>query len=233
MIEYSLQESEAAVELIPSIPPTASIIWLHGLGANGYDFVNIVEEITMPQTVPIHFIFPHAPHRPITINNGYVMRGWYDIKSFSAQDSEDDIGIQETQQVIDALINKEIEADIPSRHIFLGGFSQGGAIALHTGLRFAQRLGGILALSTYLPLAKTVPQNIHASNRDIPILMVHGTEDPVIPLQFALYSRHLLERLGYKIDWHAYPIGHSVSSEEIADIDRWLLAQFTERHSNR
>lgn len=207
------------VETAPN--PTASIIWMHGLGADGNDFVPIVDEMELPAR-PIRFIFPHAPVRPVTINGGFPMRAWYDVVSDDFSRREDEGGVRESQAMIEALIRRENERGIRCRDIVLAGFSQGGAMALHTGLRYPERLTGILALSTYVPISKTLEAEMAPANRDVPIFMAHGTADPVIPLWLAGSSRQLLERLGYDVQWHEYEMGHSVMWEEVADISRWL-----------
>ena len=209
------------VEIDPATTPQAAVIWLHGLGADGHDFEPIVPQLQVP--IPIRYIFPHAPQRPVTVNGGYVMRAWYDIISFDlTRRREDADGIRESAQQLESLIEREIDKGISPQRIVLAGFSQGGAIALHTGLRYPQRLGGILALSTYLPLADTVASEAHPANRDIPIFMGHGSEDTVIPLPHALISHRLLAGLGYAVEWHSYVMPHSLCNEEIADIRKWL-----------
>jgi phospholipase/carboxylesterase len=209
------------IELETEPNPTASIIWMHGLGADGNDFVPIVEEMELPARA-IRFIFPHAPVRAVTINGGFMMRAWYDVVSDDFSRREDEGGVRESQAMIEALIRRENERGIPCRDIVLAGFSQGGAMALHTGLRYRERLAGILALSTYVPISKTLEAELSQASRDAPIFMAHGTADPVIPLWLAGSSRQLLERLGYEVQWHEYEMGHSVMWEEVSDISRWL-----------
>lgn len=203
----------------PPKPATASIIWLHGLGADGHDFEPIVPSLPNQHT---RFIFPHAPERPITINGGMVMPGWYDLYGLDSTAEQDAQGIHESEQLLCQYIAREIEQGIDPQRIILAGFSQGGAIALHTGLRYPQTLGGILALSTYLPLSNTVENEIHTANRKIPIFMAHGEFDPVIPFSYAEKSRTQLEQLGYHIEWHSYQMQHNITPEEIIDISRWL-----------
>lgn len=210
------------VEVNPSTKPTASIIWLHGLGADGHDFVNIVPELNLPKDLALRFVFPHAPVRPVTINAGYEMRAWYDIKGLDTASRQDEMGIRESTQAIHELIENEKQLGIPAERIILGGFSQGGAIALYCGLRYPQRLAGIMALSTYLPLSATLPQEINEANRDTSIFMVHGNDDPVLPLQWALGSRDILLELGYPVEFKTYPMPHSVCAEEIKDIANWI-----------
>jgi phospholipase/carboxylesterase len=218
----SISEQLPAVIIEPASPVQASVIWLHGLGADGHDFEALVPHLGLPPAAGIRFIFPHAPYRPVTINGGLRMRAWYDI-SGAIPPREDDGGIRASEQAVRHLVEREIAAGIAPARILLAGFSQGGAIALRTGLRYPQRLAGILALSTYLPLAETLAQEAHPANLSLPILMAHGTADAVIPLSRARQSRELLGRLGYTVEWRSYPMAHSVCTEEIADIAAWLL----------
>ena len=197
----------------------ASIIWLHGLGADGHDFEPIVPELPLPAGLRARFIFPHAPVQAVTINYGHVMPAWYDVYGDGRQDAD---GIRASQARLEALIARERDRGVATRRVVLAGFSQGGAIALQTGLRHSQRLAGILALSTYLPLAETLGAEAAAANRGVPIFMAHGTEDPVIPLQRAAISRDQLRKLGYQVEWHEYPMPHAVCPEEIADVGAWL-----------
>ena len=201
----------------------ASVIWLHGLGADGHDFAPIVAELQLPATLAVRFVLPHAPQRPVTINNGYVMPAWYDIRGMDFTATEDAEGIEHSRGQIEALIARERQRGVAPERIVLAGFSQGGAMALHTGLRHPERLAGILALSTYLPLADRLPAEAHPANADTPIFMAHGLHDPVVPLPLAETSRQYLESLGYRIEWHTYPMEHSVCPEEITDIRAWLL----------
>lgn len=200
-----------------------TIIWLHGLGADGHDFEPIVPQLNLPATTKIRFVFPHAPSRPITINNGMVMPAWYDIASPQLDQIEDEAGIRRSLHYLEQLIQRETERGIKSENIILAGFSQGGAIALYTGLRYSQPLAGIIALSTYLPLAQTTSREASEANRQIPILLAHGSHDPIIPLRLAEGSRHYLEQLGYKPEWKIYFMEHSVCPDEIRDISRWLI----------
>jgi len=210
-----------AIELETAPNPDASIIWMHGLGADGNDFVPIVDEMELPPR-PIRFIFPHAPEQPVTINGGFKMRAWFDVVSDDFSRREDEVGVRESQGTIEALVRRENERGIPTRQIVLAGFSQGGAMALHTGLRYPERLAGIMALSTYVPISTTLAAEAAQANRDVPIFMAHGTGDPIIPLMLAGASRQLLERLGYDVQWHEYGMAHSVIWEEVADISQWL-----------
>lgn len=228
---YNQSESEDCVVLDPAAPATAAVIWLHGLGADGFDFVPVVNELQLPATLPVRFIFPHARPRPVTINNGYVMRAWYDIKQLGGRSPvEDDTGIRESAQVVSDYIHQQNAGGIATSRIVVAGFSQGGAIALHTGVRCPQRLAGILALSTYLPLQSSVAAEATPANRDVPILMCHGTYDPVVPAAMGVASRDVLQGLGYQIDWRTYPMEHSVSVEEIADIGAWLKQRLGSIH---
>ena len=202
--------------------PDAAVIWLHGLGADGNDFAPIVPELRLPRTSSIRFIFPHAPQMPVTINMGMRMPAWYDILQLGGG-REDEAGIRASQSRIEDLLARERSRGIEARRIVLAGFSQGGAIALHTGLRHAERLAGIMALSTYLPLAATVDAERHSANRDIPILYAHGIHDPMIAIDRAEASRRRLESLGCTVESHDYPMEHSVCAEEIADIGAWLM----------
>jgi phospholipase/carboxylesterase len=215
-----MAEYPDAIEIETARNPAASVIWLHGLGADGNDFAPIVPGLQLPGTA-IRFVFPHAPVQPVTINGGMRMRAWYDI-SDGAIRREDEKGVRASQALIEALIAREKERGTAASRLVLAGFSQGGAIALHTGLRHAERIAGIMALSTYLPLAEKFPAEADAVNRDAPIFMAHGSYDPVIPLARAAQSRGLLESLGYSLEWREYPMPHSVCPEEIADIGAWL-----------
>jgi phospholipase/carboxylesterase len=219
---YTSQESADAVVLNPGVPATSTVIWLHGLGADGFDFVPIVNELRLPATLATRFIFPHATPRPVTINNGFVMRAWYDITGFGPERAEDDAGIRESDGVVRKYIEQQIAQGIPAAKIVIAGFSQGGAIAFQTGLRYPQRLAGIMALSTYLPLRASLPNEASAANRDVPILMCHGTHDGVVPPALGETSRDNLVKLGYRVDWRSYPMAHQVCLEEVLDISKWL-----------
>jgi phospholipase/carboxylesterase len=200
--------------------PQHSIIWLHGLGADGQDFVPIVEELNLP--VAIRFIFPHAPHRPVTINGGYVMRAWYDIVHPSIAAKQDKEGICQSQAEIEALIAQEIVRGIAPRNIYLAGFSQGGAIVLHTAIRQKVALGGVIALSTYLPLAEQASAEAETITRQTPVFMAHGRQDNIVPFTLGTTSRDTLLAMGYNVEWHDYTMMHSVCEEELHDIETWL-----------
>ena len=199
-----------------------SVIWLHGLGADGHDFEPVVAELMFKNKQHTRFIFPHAPARPVTLNQGYVMPAWFDIIAIDDKARQDEAGIRRTANSIQALIAREHQRGVSSEHLVLAGFSQGGAIALHVGLRYPHRLAGILALSTYLPLLEKVADEASAANKDIPIYMAHGEYDPIVPLQLAQLSHRHVGELGYHVDWHVYPMEHSVIPPEIDDISAWF-----------
>jgi phospholipase/carboxylesterase len=211
-----------AIEIETAASPACSIVWMHGLGADGHDFVDIVPELRLPAKPGIRFVFPHAPMRPVTINAGYVMRAWYDIRDDAGTRREDPAGVRASQKAIEALLEREKARGVPAGSIVLAGFSQGGAMALHTGLRYGERLAGIMALSCSLPLADTLGAEASPANRDVPIFMAHGTHDPMIPMARATRAREILSGLGYRVEWHEYPMPHSVCAEEIHDISTWL-----------
>lgn len=214
------------IELETAKNPTATVIWMHGLGADGNDFVPIVNELDLAGAPGIRFVFPHAPMRPVTINNGYVMRAWYDV-SFGDLEGRsrkaDEKGVRESQAQIGELVEREIARGIAAEKIVLAGFSQGGAIALHTGLRHPEKLAGVMALSTYLPLAESFAQEAAPANAKTAVFMAHGSQDPVVPYAMGRNSRDLLNQSGYAVEWHEYPMQHSVCMEEVADIGRWLV----------
>ena len=212
------------IETAPN--PSAAVIWLHGLGADGNDFAGLVPELDLRGLAPIRFIFPHAPSIPVTLNNGYVMPAWYDILGTQLQRVEDDAGIRKSAVQIEALIANQVAQGIAASRIVLAGFSQGCAMVLHTGLRHPAKLAGIIALSGYLPLADSVAAERSAANKDTPIFMAHGTQDPMIVLSRAEASRDALVGLGCKVQWHTYQMPHSVHPSEIADIGRFLKSVF-------
>ncbi|GLQ98000.1 alpha/beta hydrolase [Dyella mobilis] len=210
------------VENETAASPVYSVIWLHGLGADGHDFAPIVPELVEAQWPALRFVFPHAPVRPVTINGGMAMRAWYDIYGFDLVSRQDEAGVRESIAQVEALIAREQERGVPSERILLAGFSQGGAIALAAGLRHSQRLAGIIALSTYLPIADSLAAERGAANAAVPIFWGHGTFDPVVAMQRGVDSRKVLEALGYQVAWHTYPMAHAVCAEEIADLRRWM-----------
>jgi phospholipase/carboxylesterase len=212
------------IETAPN--PTAAVIWLHGLGADGNDFAPVVPELHLPATPAIRFVFPHAPMMAVTINNGYMMRAWYDVSFGDLEGNSrraDEKGVRASQASVDRLIERETSRGVAPRQIVLAGFSQGGAVALQTGLRYRERLAGIMALSTYLPMASSLGAEASAVNRDLPIFYAHGTQDAVIALTMATTSRDKLVAAGYQVEWHEYPMQHSVCAEELADISAWLV----------
>jgi phospholipase/carboxylesterase len=216
-------QQAAALEIESAPSPDAAVLWLHGLGADGHDFEPVVPQLRLPPQLRVRFVFPHAPLRPVTINMGMRMRAWYDILQLGGG-REDEAGIRDSQALLEALIARERRRGVAAQRIVLAGFSQGGAIALHTGLRHAERLAGILALSTYLPLAGGVAAERSAANLDVPVFMAHGRFDDIIPLERARQSRAALESLGCNVAWREYPMPHAVCGEEIADIAAWLGA---------
>ncbi|HQD65804.1 MAG TPA: alpha/beta hydrolase-fold protein [Casimicrobium huifangae] len=210
------------ITLEPDSPATACVIWMHGLGADGNDFVPIVPELNLPTGHGVRFVFPNAPTMPVTINGGYVMRAWYDIVSAELDKRADESGVRRSQALIEELIADQRSKGIAADRILLAGFSQGGVIALQTGLRHPEKLAGIMALSTYLACADSLGVEASAANRKIPLLMVHGSMDPVIPVALAKLSKARLETHGYKVEWHEYGMPHSVCAEEIDDIAAFL-----------
>ena len=214
------------LELNTGANPKGTVIWMHGLGADCWDFVPIVKELGVPPDLPLRFIFPQASSRPITINGGQVMPGWYDISMAELERKADETGIRASQLAIDALIEREMSRGISADNIVLAGFSQGGAIALQCALRCKHRLGGVMALSTYLTLADSLGAERTLVNTGIPILMAHGTQDPVVPLSLARTSKATLASHGYQVEWREYPMQHAVCGPEIEDIASWLKKRF-------
>ena len=210
------------VELESAPQPTAAVIWLHGLGADGHDFAGLVPELDLSNCPPIRFVFPHAPSMPVTVNGGYGMPAWYDILGPDLVSQQDAAGIQASERAIVALIAQEVARGIPAERIVLAGFSQGCAMALHTGLRLPQRLAGIMALSGYLPLADRFTAERHPANAQTPVFMAHGTQDPVVVIARGEASRDALAALGQPVEWHSYPMPHSLHPREISDISAFL-----------
>ena len=206
----------------PSKPATAAVVWLHGLGADGHDFEPVAKELGRSGLDDIRYVFPHAPVRPVTINGGLAMRAWYDISDPELDRRADEDGVRASGGIARALVDEQIAAGIAGERIVLAGFSQGGAIALYTGLRLPFRIAGILALSTYLPVPRSLTTEAHSANRDVPIFLAHGSQDPVIGLALSERSRVAMVDLGYVIEVHTYPMPHSVCAEEIRDIANWL-----------
>ncbi len=206
----------------PAEQANAAVIWMHGLGADGHDFEPVVPEFDLPPSLRARFIFPHAPHRPITVNGGHVMRGWYDIVEFNSLRQEDAAGVRASARAIEALIAQQVASGIPAQRIVLAGFSQGAAIALHTALCYPQPLAGIIALSGYLPLMASFTAAAHGANARTPVFLAHGTDDNVVPLHLGERTRVALERDNYVVTWRTYPMPHSVCAQEITDIGEFL-----------
>lgn len=218
-----LQTLEIEIGTETGAQPNAAILVMHGLGADGSDFVPVARQLDLAAVGPVRFVFPHAPVQPVTINGGYPMPAWYDLLGVDLVRREDEAGLRQSQAALDALIEQEKSRGIPANRIVLAGFSQGCAMALMTGLRHAQRLGGIVGLSGYLPLAATLADERSAANHDLPIFLAHGTQDAVVPIARALETRQILETLHYPVQWQTYPMAHSVCTQEIEDINQWLL----------
>ena len=202
--------------------PAWAIVWLHGLGADGHDFEPIVPELVRRDWPAIRFVFPHAPVRAVTINNGVRMRAWYDIRDMDLANRADEAGVEESVAQVEALIGRENARGIPNERIVLAGFSQGGAITLAAGLRRREPLAGLVALSTYLPAPQKAATHLQEPARSQPLFFAHGTQDPVVPFQAGQYSAALLQKLGFAVDWHSYPMPHEVCGEEIGDLGDWL-----------
>jgi phospholipase/carboxylesterase len=216
------------IEIQTGDKPQASLIVLHGLGADGHDFAPVCETLDLSDVGPVRFVLPHAPMRPVTINSGYVMRAWYDItggegEELAGEQREDELGLRESGKLVHALIEQEKSRGVPASRIVLMGFSQGCAMALLSGLRYGERLAGIAGLSGYLPLAGTTASERAEANADLPIFLAHGTRDPIVPVDRAISSRDALEAIGYQVEWHEYPMQHEVSLQEIDDLKRWVL----------
>lgn len=214
-----------AVEIETAPNPRHAVLWLHGLGADGHDFEPIVPALVDPAWPPLRFVFPHAPVRPVTLNGGMAMRAWYDIADLDLQRRTDEAGVRESVSYVESLIVREAGRGVIAKQLVLAGFSQGGAIALAAGLRHAQALAGIVALSTYLPMPESLATERHIANAATPIFMAHGCYDPIVPEALGRASCERMRALGADIDWHEYPIAHHVSPDEIADLRRWLGVQ--------
>ena len=221
----------SCIEKTSGPDPRASVIWLHGLGADGNDFASLVPQLDLRGCPSIRFVFPNAPRIPVTVNGGYVMPAWYDVLGADLQRREDEAGIRQSALAIEALVQREVERGIASAKIVLAGFSQGCAMVLHTGLRHPQQLAGIIALSGYLPLADSLAAERHGANQHTPIFRGHGSADPMVGIDRAEASRDALARLGYAVQWHAYPMPHSVHPQEIADIGDFLRSVIGERQA--
>jgi phospholipase/carboxylesterase len=225
-MRYTQRQTGHEVTLEPAVPAVASVVLLHGLGADGTDFVPIVDELRLPDSLPVRFVFPHAPSRPVTVNAGYVMRAWYDIRSFTPEGRADAAGLEQSVGRVHGCLRHESARGIAASRIVLAGFSQGGAVALAAGLRFPERLAGILALSAYLPFPQALAAERSAANADVPILMCHGRLDPVVHVTLGQEARDVLSGLRYPVEWHEYPMQHEVCAAEIADVGRWLEERF-------
>ena len=217
-------ELPECIEINPSGDPTATIIWLHGLGADGHDFEAIAPELRLPDSLAVRYVFPHAPLRAVTINGGVVMRAWFDLFDVElTADSIDREQFRQSAEMVTALIENELRSGMAAERIVLAGFSQGGAIVLHTGLHYQKPLAGILAMSMHLPTVADTASEFSTAGKQVPIMMAHGQMDPVIPLVKAVETRQALTDLGYAADWYEYPMPHSVCAEEISDIRAWLM----------
>jgi phospholipase/carboxylesterase len=224
-MKYATIERRDEVRLTPAQPPAASVILLHGLGADGWDFVPIVDELALPDSLSVRFVFPHAPVRPVTVNNGYEMRAWYDIRAFTPEGRADAAGLAESTRRVEACLREEIAGGVPASRIVLAGFSQGGAVALSAGLRFGERLAGLLAMSSYLPFPETLAAEQSAAQAHLPILMCHGRLDLVVPIGMGAEARDVLRAQGHTVEWHEYPMQHEVCAAELGEISRWLRAR--------
>ena len=219
------QDNFDTIEMEINGEPEAVIIWLHGLGADGNDFVPVVKQLDITRNKGVRFVFPHAPYRSVTINGGMTMRAWYDVMTLDRNGIQDEIGIQKSSTFLEELIQREYDRGIAYNKIIIAGFSQGGAIALYTGLRYPKKLGGLIALSTWIPLEEKIKNELGKDNSqplNLPIFLAHGEYDQVIPFEFGEISKKLIEKVGFKVNWNSYPIEHSVSQQEISDIGLWL-----------
>jgi len=223
MVTYTQTSTSSSVEITPDTPAIGSVIWLHGLGADGHDFASIVPQLHLPAHLPLRFVFPHAPLKPVTINNGYIMRAWFDIYSMQIDQRIDQAGIADSVNLLGQLIKNEHDKGISTEKIILGGFSQGAVIALITGLSYPQKLAGVIALSGYLPNATQVLMNRSQANQTISVFLAHGTEDTVVPFMLGQVTAAALEKQGIPVAWHSYIMSHSVCVEEINDIAQWLI----------
>lgn len=221
----TVQETDDAVCLEPTAPARSTVIWLHGLGADGHDFVPLVPELRLSESLALRFIFPHAPVRPVTINGGYEMRAWYDITTLSAADRADAAGLVASVERIEQLIAGEIASGIAAERVIVAGFSQGGAVALHTALGAASPIGGVIALSTYLPHPGLLERRLPPPPRRLPVLMCHGRQDPVVQLGMGAAARDWLIAAGYAVEWHEYPMEHALCAAEVGRISTWLAAR--------
>ena len=209
------------LDLDPAQPAVASVIWMHGLGADANDFYGVPSQLGLPADLPVRYVFPNAPKIPVTINMGMVMRAWYDVRALGGH-TEDESGIRDSARWIADLVTREVTRGVPVKRVILAGFSQGGAMALFTGLRHAEALGGIMCLSAYLPLAETLAEEANPANRNVPIFQAHGTQDAVVAYEMGQSTRDALSAAGYEVEWHDYPMAHQVCGEELRDIGLWI-----------
>ena len=225
-------DTPETVEVGGGETPDGTVIWLHGLGADGHDFEPIVPELNLDEHADIRFVFPHAPLRPVTSNGGMSMRAWYDVISLDLSGPQDETGIRESAASLLQLIEREKERGVDANRIVIAGFSQGGAIAMHTAMRFPDRLAGLMALSTWMPLASMIDhevvKNPESQPRELPVLMVHGSFDPILPIAAGQHARGVLQQAGFTVQWHEYPMAHAVCAEEIAEIRSWLVNVYSD-----
>jgi len=219
-----LMSQAETVEITTGAEPSGSVIWLHGLGADGHDFEPIIPELRLPDSLGLRFVFPHAPVRPVTLNNGMAMRAWYDIFSLDRAGPVDEAGINDSSTILEVLVEREIERGIDPGQIVIAGFSQGGAIAINTILRSSRKYAGLLALSAWLPLPAAIEE--HGADTSLPVFMAHGQFDPMIPMQYGRLSADRLIEAGFEVEWHDYPMAHAVCPDEIADLRQWLVSVY-------
>lgn len=223
-------DTAETVEVGGGEKPDGTVIWLHGLGADGHDFEPIVAELDLDKQADLRFVFPHAPVRPVTINGGIPMRAWYDVMSLDRSGPQDEAGIRDSAETLKRLIEREHDRGVDYDRVVLAGFSQGGAIAMHTAMRFPEKLAGLMALSTWMPLEATIDgevmQSPESQPRDLPVLMAHGSFDPMLPIAAGQHARDIMQKAGFSVQWHEFPMAHAVCAEEIAEIRRWLLSIF-------
>jgi len=223
MMTYTQTTTPSSVEMIPNVSPVGSVIWLHGLGADGHDFTSLVPQLHLPSHLPLRFIFPHAPLKPVTVNNGYVMRAWFDIYSMQIDQRIDLAGIAESVKFVGQLIENEQSRGIAHEKIILVGFSQGAVIAMTAGLQYSKKLAGVIALSGYLPNAAEVLSNKSRANQALPVFLAHGTEDTVVPFMLGKITEAALKENGIPVAWHSYAMSHTLCNEEVRDITAWLI----------
>jgi len=228
-MKYTRSESDHEVTLSPREPATASVILLHGLGADGWDLLPVAQALDLPDSLPVRFVLPHAPVRAVTVSGGYAMRAWFDVRDITPEDRVDPEGLDEATRRVTGYLRSEQERGIPASRIVLAGFSQGGALALHAGLRHAERLAGIVALSTFLPFQDALATERSPANAAAPILMCHGLEDSIVPVGFGRQASRFLADAGHPMAWHEYPMDHEICAAEVAEISRWLRERLGSR----